>query len=433
MADFYDTLEDALGFGTTADDLSGTALPLMPRPNLRRPAPTPVARRGPFISPDLTNTDSGIDYVRPISEANAIDEARRNRAAVLQGLDPAQRKEFEMRTAQATALAPLLARGSNPDMAASVLRSLGINPMEQQKIDVARQKVAAEGGGGSPDDNESMAQSIASYAVPVSARMISDPRLRPIFARARQINPDYDFTQHNTRNKLRADFFGGGKTSMGIRSANRLVDHLDKLSDAVAALDPSDNQIANYGRNALLRMSGAPEISAVDTAATAVQSELATVFKGTGAAGTNQEMKEWRHNFDNKMSGGQYKSAIDEAVALLVGRLKPEAELWEKTFKKPLDVDLLDVGSREILKKRGLESKVPKWGKPANAEVPGDTKIRLDPSLSPEDRAMLERAGIRDNVSGRPAQGGAPKAGAVVRGYKFKGGDPSKKENWQKE
>ena len=50
--------------------------------------------------------------------------------------------------------------------------------------------------------------------------------------------------------------------------------------------------------------------------------------------------------------------------------------------------------------------------------------------LLPHTKDVLKKYGY---ASTGGAQSQAPKPGAVMDGYRFKGGDPSKQENWEKQ
>jgi hypothetical protein len=67
-------------------------------------------------------------------------------------------------------------------------------------------------------------------------------------------------------------------------------------------------------------------------------------------------------------------------------------------------------------------------GQIGDPTVPADTKLAAVQSI----RSLNEKyAGVAPSGGAKPPSG--PKPGDVVKGYRFKGGDPSKKENWVKQ
>ena len=160
-------------------------------------------------------------------------------------------------------------------------------------------------------------------------------------------------------------------------------------------MDNSDLTLWNTIKNKGLETTGDPRVTRFKNAATAVESELASVFKGTGA--TDQEIKQWRQNLSSAQSPAQLRAAVKEAVGLMGGRMGAIEDQWLQTMGTKRDVPLLSERSRKILEKRGLL-----------ADATGEA--------SPQEASST----------------GIPQAGFVSRGYRFKGGDPSKKENWEK-
>lgn len=173
-----------------------------------------------------------------------------------------------------------------------------------------------------------------------------------IIGLARLIDPSYDQTQYATRAGLRKDFTSG-KGAANIRSINTLVDHLSKMQEAGNALQNGDVQLWNKIANAGLSATGDPRVTRFMMAANAVETELATVFKNTGA--TDQEIKAWREQLNASMSPSQIAGAIQQAVALMGGRLGAISEQWESGMGKPRDFRILQPKAQRILEQMGFD------------------------------------------------------------------------------
>jgi hypothetical protein len=92
-----------------------------------------------------------------------------------------------------------------------------------------------------------------------------------------------------------------------------------------------------------------------NTVADAAASELAKVFKGTGAS-SEEEIKNWRANLDPNASPAQLKAAIHTAITDLLGsRLDTIRSQYQATMGKPADFTILTPHSRAVLKSLGVD------------------------------------------------------------------------------
>lgn len=204
----------------------------------------------------------------------------------------------------------------------------------------------------SPSD-ASLVKKIANYEMDISkvTSLRGNERTR-IAKLVSQYDPTFDMNNYAARAKVRSDFTSG-KNAQNIRSLNTAVGHLDTLSKAANALENSSlilwNKIANKGLNYV----GDPRVTQFNTAATAVEGELASVFKGTGA--TDQEIKVWRENLNASQSPEQLKAAIDTAIELMGSRLNALQSQYETGLGKPKDFTFLNDKSRAILTNLGID------------------------------------------------------------------------------
>ena len=169
---------------------------------------------------------------------------------------------------------------------------------------------------------------------------------------AHLIDPSYDESQYANRSTVRKDF-NSGKSAQNIRSLNTAVGHLDTLSKTGDKLANASLPLWNKIANSTLSAIGDSRVVAFNTAATAVESELASVFKGMGA--TDQEIKVWRENINSSQSPEQLKGAIDTAIELMGSRLQALTNQYELGVGKPKDFKILSDKSRQILSNLGVD------------------------------------------------------------------------------
>ena len=93
----------------------------------------------------------------------------------------------------------------------------------------------------------------------------------------------YDATEYSGRNKA-VSAFSGGKEANTVRSFNVLVDHLDVLKDATAALKNNNVRALNVIGNTIETEFGEPAPTNFDAVKSIVADELAKAVVGTGGA-----------------------------------------------------------------------------------------------------------------------------------------------------
>ena len=180
-----------------------------------------------------------------------------------------------------------------------------------------------------------------------SGMALRTPYWQGILERASLYDTSFDATQYNVRLAVKKDFTSG-KSANNIKSLNTAVDHLKTLSDAGKELENGSvqlwNKISNYG----LTQVGDSRVTKFNNAATAIENELANVFKSIGA--TDQEIKAWRENINSSQSPKQLKENIEIVIKLLSGRLSALQNQYEVGLGKPKDFRFLSPKSRIILK-----------------------------------------------------------------------------------
>lgn len=174
-----------------------------------------------------------------------------------------------------------------------------------------------------------------------------------------------------------------GELRKNIRSVNTLVGHLGRLDQNIPALENSDFPRANKAFAVWARETGDPRYARVLDDITAVAAELGRVFKGTVTEGEINRNMQLINASDSPKT---LKTHVNEFLELMNSRLSAmESEVQQTTGRT--------AGEAENI------------------------------ILSPDAKATRERLQQEGNV---------PAVGSVVDGYRFKGGDPSQKENWEK-
>lgn len=199
--------------------------------------------------------------------------------------------------------------------------------------------------------NMQIVKQLVDYKIPLpSGFALKAPFWQEILGRAALYDPSFDATQYQVRMSVKRGF-NSGKEATNIRGLNTAISHLETMADKAKALNNSSLPIWNSIINSGISAVGDPRVVGLNTTATAVESELASVFKGMGA--TDQEIKAWRANFNSSQSPAQIKESIGTAIELLGGRLQALNSQYETGMGRPKDFHFLSDKSRAILKKLG--------------------------------------------------------------------------------
>ena len=189
---------------------------------------------------------------------------------------------------------------------------------------------------------------LSEYKIPLPSGMaLRTPYWQGILQRTALYDNAFDATQYNVRMGVKKDFTAGS-AAKNIRSLNTAVGHLETLSKAAKELDNAPVQVWNYIANKGITATGDPSVTKFNAAATAVEGELANVFKNTGA--TDQEIKAWRDNLSTSFSKEQLSGSINTVIDLLGGRLGALRNQYETGLGKPKDFRFLSDKSLNILK-----------------------------------------------------------------------------------
>ena len=212
------------------------------------------------------------------------------------------------------------------------------------------------------------------------------PQWRAMEQHLAQYDPNFDAVNYASRNQTRKDFTAG-TSAKNITSFNTAIGHLGHLNEAIDGLNNTGFPTVNAAWNYVARQIS-PDFAARENkfgvARTAVTEELARAFKGMGA--TLSEVHEWEKRINSADSPQALRASISEGVKLLESRINSMGETYN----------------------RGM----------------GTTKDPMQ-LLTPDARSTLAK------LQGKTEQPSGPAPGTVENGYRFKGGNPADKANWE--
>lgn len=247
-----------------------------------------------------------------------------------------------------------------------------------------------------PKPQADQIKAIAEGRLPIPGGFaLKTPYWQQMLTHVSQYDPSFDSVNYNARAKTRNDFTSG-KSAQNITSFNTAIGHLGELNHAIDALDNSDFTLANKATNATASVNAdrAAKLSTLKTAVNAVADELSRAFKG--AAGTLQEIDEWKKVFDQDASKPAQKAALKTAVNLLASRIDAIGEQYNKGMGTTSDpVTLLNPKAQKL------------WKSLNGGEAPEQ------PQASGAPRTTI------------------PQVGEVRDGFRFKGGNPGDRNSWE--
>jgi hypothetical protein len=311
----------------------------------------------------------------------------------------------------------LAGRTGNPAAAAPVMPKLEPNQQATQNSDgtwaiktvgvvpvlgdpLATGEKALEGLNG---NQKTTVKALANYQLSDAFlnRLPPDEKERLIAAAVRY-NPNFNEQEYKSRQAL-ATSFKTGPDAANITSLNTVVGHIGALSEAWKALGNAKFTPYNWLANQSSKATGDPGVTNFNERAIAVESELAKLFKGTGAA-TDQEINAWRASLSPNLSPEQFDGVIKGAVGLMASRLNALQQKYRNGVGDVKDMKWLNFQSQAVLRKLGVKPKEMGAGDPApSADQP-----------EPQSQPIT-----------------APKAGEVRDGYRYKGGAPNDQSSWE--
>jgi len=180
----------------------------------------------------------------------------------------------------------------------------------------------------SDDDLQAAAEDVANYKVaPPTGRNLLSGNWPAVMKLVKQINPNYDATQFNSKNKARMAF-ATGKQGDITRSLSVATDHLDQLSQAADALNnggiPAANKVANF----FSQQTGNPQVTNFNAMKEIVGDEVVKAVVGTGGASKDREAI--KSDFSAANSPAQLQGVIQKYKGLMAGQLNGLRRQYEQ-------------------------------------------------------------------------------------------------------
>lgn len=251
--------------------------------------------------------------------------------------------------------------------------------IQNERLGIERQRL-----NGDPDTIERNADLIGSGKMaPPTGAALRNPVMAATMARVQEKYPNFDaktFATQQTGEKA----FTSGKLGQTVRSLNVATDHLDALDGMGKALKNGDMRAFNSVAQRIASETGNPAPTNFDAAKKIVADEVVKAVVGSGGGVSDRE--EAAKAFDKVSSPEQLAGAIATAKRLMKGQLNGLKQQYKAS-----------TGKDDF-----------------------------------EDRFLTgEAKGIEKGTTANPF-GNAPKIGTVQKGYRYKGGDPSSKDSWEK-
>lgn len=260
-------------------------------------------------------------------------------------------------------------------------------------------------------DIESAAQGLVQPGNLTTLRDISslrgNQRLK-IYARARELDPNFDPGVINQRAKFLQSYEDPkGRAAINRQSINNIIQHAADLSTVNKQYRRTNMRVVNTAVNAIANQFGDTAYTNFQVPLGVIKDELSLYFAG-GYAPTVDQQKMW-----DKIQGDSATPAQIEAFAkdvIHVGLRR--ASTFNSMFRKNMGVDdpnMITPEAKVAAQELGVGGEVSRFG--SGGEL---------------------RTGLR-SLAQPQATRPSPLVGTIRGGYKFKGGDPSDKNNWVKQ
>jgi len=180
-------------------------------------------------------------------------------------------------------------------------------------------------------------KAISDGRMPLSARVMSSPKMQGLLQHVVNYDPTFDAVNYNTRAATRRDFTSG-KDAANITALNTALGHAGSLMEAASALDNYGGVGSNLNpaRNWLLRHSGDGRVDAYNVNKQAFASEMERVFRGTG--GSLQGIQDWERSLSAANSPDQFRGVMGKAAELLKSRIDALNQQYRGGMGKTADI-----------------------------------------------------------------------------------------------
>jgi hypothetical protein len=251
-----------------------------------------------------------------------------------------------------------------------------------------------------PTSTQAVIKGIADYTIDPakSSSLFRSNARQAIIGAVKMYNPKWDERKFMASQGYLTDL-SKGQTGQNVLSLNTVAGHLGELNDSIEGLSKQHLPAAQGLINFAQQISGNPNITDYDTARRVVNSELERALTGVGV--TQEGIQDMKSTIPTRNIGyDQLKQFVKSAGHLIGVRLQnQEYQYKQRTYGGTPKDDIIFPENRDILKK-----------------------------LSPTTKFISDSTPEKSETS----QSNAPKVDTIDSGYRFKGGDPSDQNNWEK-
>jgi hypothetical protein len=218
--------------------------------------------------------------------------------------------------------------------------------------------------GGATGDLATLVKQVADYKINPSSiptrnyRGVGGLTQSQVLTLVSQYDPSFSQQSYASRQSLLTNFTSG-KYSQNINSLNTAVGHISDIIGNFSGLGNAGFTPYNSAKNAIANIFGSGEIGRAGLNIQAATSELASVFKGSGA--TDQEIAALG-TLNTASSPAQVKAYVETATQLLASRLQALQDTYTSGMgKAPTNSFLSSTSQQALLKlqQSGVDVKIP--------------------------------------------------------------------------
>jgi hypothetical protein len=244
---------------------------------------------------------------------------------------------------------------------------------------------------------------------------LKSPLWQSVLASVQHADPTWNEAAFSQYAQARRNFTTG-TGGRQINTINTALQHMQKLTDVVNAMNNGDftalNFLSNEGANAFSH----GQLANFNAIISQVATEMAAVYKGGNAAPTDQEIQHFRQALSPSLGHAKQVEVLRDWTDLLTGKLNSLAEQYQDSMS-PLSQPITIIKPEARQAFNSIEQLNAKLGGGSPAQVPAQPTV-----YAPGGGVQQPR-----QPTGAPAI--AP--GTIEQGYRFKGGDPSNQANWE--
>lgn len=268
-----------------------------------------------------------------------------------------------------------------------------------------------------PDFANELKMYINGDAPPPRAGTANNPYWRRVYSLGRKVDPQFTADTFAERAKAR-QFWTSGSGGNKLTSVATAYDHLKVLRDDIKKGMKPYPLVGSFLEHHIPGMGGTIGRFEADlrTALHEYENALASSGAGGGGAATIPALKDETEQLSVNQTDESMLGNIEAKIERLGERFRELQNQYESSTGRP---------ATEIMKRFDEINK-----QSAQHYKDSDPKYATDLEKASERLQELQRTGGKD-TNDSPSR--APKAGTIENGWKFKGGDPGKQENWEKQ